>query len=90
MCGVSLHILCREVNQRQVARRTPRGVCLKILAACNPKRQRGRVLHKTCDSNSLEALALADASGYIKGALFDELSHCQDLLSHPPHAARRR
>ncbi|MCX7423691.1 MAG: selenide, water dikinase SelD [Planctomycetia bacterium] len=33
--------------------------------ASNPKRQRGRALHETFDSESSEASALADASGYI-------------------------
>ncbi len=44
----------------------PHGQFLKCReAACNPKRERGRTLHETADSERLGASALADASGYL-------------------------
>ena len=44
----------------------PHGQFLKCReAASNPKRERGRALHETTNSEGLGALALADASGYL-------------------------
>ncbi len=67
----SLAIPCQLARNLQLGRR------------CHPKRQRGRTLQNTSDSESLGVFALADASGYF--GLRPEAA----MLNHKPQVRRR-
>ncbi len=57
---------------------------LGLTALNNPKRQRGRTLPTTENRESLEPLALADASGYLKDSLADASGYMENDVNNRP------